>query len=175
MKIAMKPKSPDSAPEGHLHFMYLPWIHKSVDKEFDNWEAENVVDKWEDMQGWDFLYDVNAQIDGQLTQIEAKMINYLFLFNIVYKVPKIGPSPTKEELEKEVGPIAFRLTFKESNESKKRSPIPGCMVIGSTLGDKRSVSHMCNVHAPPRIAILQMQARFLNPPQEIEQKDKHFI
>jgi hypothetical protein len=86
-------------------------------------------------------------------EIEADKVNYMFFFKIVYRVPKVPLIYEESEAKKEVGPIAFRLTYWE--DSRKRTPIPGCMVIGRTLGEKRSVFHFCSITDAPSTFTLQ--------------------
>ena len=158
-------------PAGSLTMMYLPWIYQRNDAEFDSWEVEKLEDKWEDMMGWHLKLE--DELSPKFTQVSLKKVNLLFFFKIVYDVPEMPESPTKEDLEKEVGPIAFRLTFDKGNNERK--PLKGCSVIGKTLGNKRSVFHYCAYSQKPEVKLIQLQARFLNPPKEIEKKYLKFV
>lgn len=67
----------------------------------------------------------------------------MFFYKIVYSVPKLPLLHDEKTIKREIGPIAFRLVYPDG---KKRIPIPGCMVIGGVLGEKRSVFHYCVIN-----------------------------
>ena len=60
----------------------------------------------------------------------------MIFYKIVYSVPPIPLNATPEQKKKDIGPIAFRLVFKNGEKIKE---IPGCTVISRNLGNKRSV------------------------------------
>jgi len=145
--LSEKPKNKEDQAVGHLHYQYLPIINAQKIQHFENWVAEEIVNDWRDMNGWEFEYQTTSNFDGQLQEVDAEKINYMFFFKIVYSVPKVPLVFDEKESKKEIGPIAFRLTYAE--DKKKRTPIQGCMTIGKTLGEKRSVFHFCTITDVP--------------------------
>jgi len=159
-------------PHGTMTLLYLPWKSLHFKHGFDARVVAEDVNEWQDMLEWKYEYQVSGTLDNQLSEVAVKRMNHMFLFKIVYNAPKMGDSPSDEELATEIGPIAFRLVFSEGEE---RKPIKGCMVIGSTLGNKRSVFHSCVYNMKPGKHTVQFQSRFLTPPEQIAEKDKKFI
>lgn len=166
--LSTKTKDVELQHQATMYAMYLPFIsiHKSQD--FQIWEVDAPVNNdWKDMEGWSFIYVVNETFDGKFAKSPIKRANYMYFFKIVYTTPyKVNPlSPTKEESDKDIGPIAFRIAFKDG---KTAQAIDGCMAISRSIGNKRSVSHYCMLNDKPHTKTIQFQYRFLKPPIDQE-------
>ena len=83
-----------------MNALYMPFLYDHLFNHFDVWIADKIEKEWREMIGWSFQFVFNSNLNGKLIYKEAKKVNYMIFYKIVYNVPPIPPFTATTEQKK---------------------------------------------------------------------------